>query len=179
MSTPFIWREAENFNFGTEIDVRAEVSELISNRGRWGFLRKARTQYSPDWNANRQEAGEHDPFNIETGFMYDDYWIQYRRTPTQDMIAGPGREVRAGYGIMSPQRNIFYLKQPPIDAFPDLQPTKADKIIEVTTSTETNLPVRAYDITKIWDIQQVHDYRDQNGRVEYWALLCEERAASK
>lgn len=177
MSEPFVWREEVEFD--SEIDVREEVAEIITNRGRWGFLRKARTMHSPDWNEERQEAPENDPFNIDTGFLYDDYFVQYRRQPTIDMQTGPAREARMKYGMIAPQRYIFYLKHPCIDTFPAIVPTKNDKIIEVTVSDSTHLPTRAYNIEAIYDIQQTHDYRDKNGRIEYWSLVCQQQVLSK
>lgn len=178
ISTGLAWSET-GLASSSEIDVRSEVEEILQNRGYYVFLRKARAQYSPTWEASRGESRDSDPFNHTTGHMYDDYLVLIRKVPTVEMQAGPGREVRSDLGIMGPRKYLIYMKHPPIDTSTDTLPTINDQIIEVTLDETTRLPKRAYNIERVYDIQQTHEFRDQNGRIEYWSLLVEQQVIGK
>lgn len=177
ISTTTVWSE-QGIGFPGEIDVRAEVAACLADHGHWALLRKSRTQYSPSWNHSRREARHSDEFNVGSGHMYDDFFVKIRKVPTIDMQAGPGREVRSALGLMAPRRYVVYLKHPPVDGF-DIVPTLNDQILEITLDETTQQPELAFNIERIYDIHQTHDYRDQNGRVEYWSLLVQQQVIGK
>lgn len=173
----FIWSEPTPLS--SEIDVRQQVASLISDRGHYVFLRKARTTLAPTWNKIRSEAQEDDPFNHGVGHLYDDYLIKTYQTPITDMSSGPAREALTEAGLMGPRSYTMYLTHPVLADFPSIIPTMNDQIIQVRLDEETQLPIVAFTIEKIYDIKATHEYRDKGGRIEYWAVLVQQQVIGK
>lgn len=176
MTTPFIWPEINILT--SEIDIRAQVNQCLLERGHFAFLRKSRPRRAPSYIDTRREALEDDEFNIGTGQLYDDYLLKIRKMPAASLQTSPGREIRADLGLMAPRTYVIFLGHPPIPECPDLIPSISDQIIEVSLA-EDGCPKLAYNIERIYDIQQTHDYRDQGGRIEYWSLVAVQRVLGK
>ncbi len=162
--------------FDSEIDLREELNTLIDNRGHYIVLRRITKHRCPNWRESQHE--EHTKkckWCAGTGYMYQDILVKSYNHPT---IAAEtqARESRQDIGYINYDRLKYYFKAYGSDIETGesilMWPKLADYILEVKLVDVTGLPTLAYTTIKIMDIQNVHAYRDQNGRVEYWVTIC-------
>lgn len=177
MTTPFIWSEGLSVNTDS-IDVLAEVARILEDHGHYMFLRKIRAKRAPSWDSVKRQADFNDAFNIGHGMMYDDYLVRTRQAPTLNFRVGPEQEMLSRIGFIGPSKYVFYLTHPPVSGF-DVVPTMFDQLVQVALDDTTGLPELAYRIEKVFDINQVHGYRDRKGRLEYWSVLASEQTTGK
>jgi hypothetical protein len=114
------------------------------------------------------------PYCTGTGWLYSDHLHLARRMPVTDPTVAALLERRKDVGIMGVAQYLFWF-----GADVDPGPSKRDLILEVTLDEQTGLPVQAVKVEKIWNIGQVHPFRDKFGRIEYWGCWVREGALGK
>jgi hypothetical protein len=145
-----------------EIDLRAEFEQILELRGHYVYLRRAKDRRCGCWNDEFREAKQDCEFCTGTGWAYSDHLVLARRMP----IADPGvmsamGERRSPIGLFNVDPVLFWLKY-------DKKPNIRDLILEVTLGDD-GMPTVPVNVERIWNISRAHDYRDQYGRIEYWA----------
>lgn len=148
------------------IDLRKEFDTIMRDHGAWGLLRKRLRKKAASYNTSADEAPEKPA--LLSGEHYLDYVVRYRRMTLFD--AG---EQQTSIGREGVQLVRFYLEW---DKKPDIH----DFLVEIAQS-EASMgsspqiqPVFPYQITRLWDIQEVTPMRERGGRVEFWQVFCRE-----
>lgn len=164
-----IWSEASLFT--GEIDVRDRVTDLLDARGHEVFVRKRTDQRCSCYSDKQYDEGSKYCYKCDGyGYIYRDHRYKARRRPAFGTF-GLHPKVPTEIGDIVVGDNLFYFKyNNPISS--------AYRILEVTndSSGEADPP---YQIERVHDIKYVHAYRDQSGRIEYWAALTRERVMGK
>lgn len=156
-----------------DIDLRAEITNIMHLRGHYVYLRRTQYRRCGCWNEVTRESKQDCPYCTGTGWQYKDELHLARKAPiTRPVMAAI--EVLEPIGILNAGQYIFWFTH-------ELEPgpSKRDLILEVTLDEATRMPVRAVNIEKVWNIGLVHPFRDRLGRIEYWAAWVNEGASGK
>lgn len=164
----------EGPDWAGDINLREEIAGILRLRGRYVFLRRTQYRRCGCWNEATRESNQDCPYCTGTGWQYKDELHLARLAPVTRPAVAAELEDQTPVGLIGVGDYIFWFGH---DVEPG--PSKRDLIIEVTTDEATRLPVKAYNIEKVWNIGQVHAFRDRNGRIEYWACWVKEGATGK
>jgi hypothetical protein len=157
--------------FAGEIDVRAQINTFLDNRGHSVFVRKRSNRRCSCWSA--RQFDESDPYCPRCdgyGWIYYDYLYKARRRPAFGTY-GFAPKVRSPLGDLTASDSIWYFKH-------DETIAEAYCIIEVSIDADGD-PTKPYHFERVHDVKLAHAYRDQKGRIEYWAALARERVVGK
>jgi hypothetical protein len=104
------------------------------------------------------------PYCMGEGYYWDESFIDvYKVDMTSEVGAALADKLRSP-GLISSSLVIFYTRYS--GTF-----TKNDKIIEIELDVE-GVPVSPYQRHQLFRIGNPIDFRADNGRLEYWKLLC-------
>lgn len=149
-----------------EIDLRAEIAEILENRGHWAYLRRRLQQKAPSFD---EDVGQgrplRDPLSWH-GYLYQDEPYKIRSRPTTSEARGAADDFLTDIGRLTVRHRIFYFQY-------YVKPSIHDGIIEVKLNEDGSIWQPPH-IEKIFDIQLTMPFRDQGGRIEYWSVLAEE-----
>jgi hypothetical protein len=164
----------EGDSLAADIDLRAQIVELLQNRGHYVFHRKAKDRRCGCFNDVIREAKIDCPYCTGTGWLYADQKRKARKMPITDPVVAALLERSTAIGKVAISQFVFFLEHDP-----DWAPSLRDLILEVTLNEETGEPVKPYNIETTWDIGQVYDARDKHGRVEFWTVWVRRGALGK
>ena len=154
------------------IDIREEIGEVLQNRGHNVFVRRADDRRCGCWNEVTRESQIDCPHCTGTGWLYSDFLYKARKMSLTDPVVGALLQRRRAIGLTGVPQFIFWLEK-------DAKPSIRDQILEVTLDEDTGLPIRAYNIETIWNIGLIQDFRDKNGRIEFWGCWVRKGALGK
>ena len=157
--------------FEGEVDVRTELTNILNLRGHPVFVRKKGTRRCSCYSDSQfDEPNPYCPRCDHYGWVYLDYKYLARRRPAFGTY-GFAPKVRSSFGDLTAADNLWYFRwdNPIAEAF---------RIIEVTIDSDGEA-VKPYHFERIHDVKLAHAYRDQKGRIEYWAALARERVLGK
>jgi hypothetical protein len=164
--------------FDSDISLRYELKELLAGRGHKVIFRKVTDRICPNYDPSLRE--EHDsncPYCMGTKHMYQDYMVLARYRMAVDVEA-QARERRQEIGYTGQGKFVYYLeaifKSPHTGVSDLLKPTRADYILEIELDDDGR-PIRAIRTKRMLNIQFVQELRDNNGRIEFYAVHCAER----
>lgn len=154
------------------IDLRNEMTDMLNRHGHKVFLRRASDQRCPSWREDRREPHPESCPYCWNGWMYQDELVLTYRRPALGLVAeGLVDTIRAPFGQITARQTIFYFTH-------DVAPSVRDAIIYVTLDG-TQEPIQPFNIERIWQIEMTEDFRDRLGRIEYWAVMAEQRSIGK
>jgi len=165
----FPWNEVGLFT--GEVDLRTEMDNLLDLRGHEVFVRK-RTDQRCFCYARRQydEGNKFCSYCDGYGYYYYDYRYKTRRRPAFGTF-GFHPKASTPIGDLMSGDNLFYFKH-------DNPVLEAYRIMEVYVNADGEAEA-PYTIERVHDVKLTHAYRDQNGRIEYWAALAREVSLGK
>ena len=164
----------EGNSLSGDIDLREEMEKIMERRGHYVYLRRATDRRCACWNETTREADSTCQYCTGTGWYYEDTKYLSRKMPLTDPVVAALLENRSPVGLIGSAQFIFWFGHEV-----DPAPGRRDSILEVNLSEETGLPIKAIDIEAAWDIGQIQGYRDQYGRIEFWACWVKEKALGK
>lgn len=165
----FPWNEVTLF--ASEIDVRNQIATLLNRRGHSVFVRKRTEKRCSCWTGKQYDESNYFCSRCDGyGWIYMDYEYKSRRRPAFGTY-GFAPKVTAAFGDIEAGDSIFYFKHS--DTI-----SEAYKILEVTIDSK-GAAEKPYRIERVHDVKLAHAYRDQYGRIEYWAALTREHGAGK
>lgn len=155
--------------FDSEVNLREEVADFIRNRGHKVVLRRATSHRCPNYDpASQEEHSKTCQYCMGTTYMYQDYVTSTYCRPAVDVEA-QAKERRIDIGYLGQGKRMYYFTH-------NVYPKLVDYILEVQLEDEHfGDPVKTYQVLKIFDVQVVHPYRDNGGRIMYWSAQCAER----
>lgn len=161
--TPHDLRSVSRDSF--EMDV--ELREFLNTHGRYAFLRQATPQLSSTKDDDTGESDIEDPATSSLGYRYVDRKIlTYRWAPTQP-TGGAYRLNTTNFGAISVDESVFY-----VDTLNScIHPSVHDQIVECITDRKGYL-VQPYKIQRLWQVNEVIDYRELGGNIAYYAMRC-------
>lgn len=162
----------EGDSLGAEIDLRQEIATILENRGHYVYLRRATDRRCSCF--QNGEAQIDCPYCTGTGWYYEDTLYKARKMPLTDPVVAALLEQRSPIGLIGSAQFVFWFGHEV-----DPAPSRRDSILEVRLNETTGLPIRAVDIEARWEIGQIQGYRDQGGRIEFWACWVREGALGK
>jgi len=151
---------------GEGIDLRIEMHNILygsSNpytlpKGHWIIYRRYNRSVKSANYSNRTHEGIGGP-----GYTYSDELIRVRRVPT-DKSGLPLIETKAGFEIGD--KYIYYMEYTVV-------PKIGDHIFELNLADHTNTPSAPFSMKDKYIIKRVHDYRLENGNVQYFVVSCD------
>ena len=151
------------------IDLRKYFKELRDNVGfKWIALRSVDLT-KPCTECERKMPDNYDqPYAgckrcIGIGYLYVDKLIKgYRYQNT------PGMDVSENVGLINVQSQIYLLQH-------DSQPKPVDWILELQLNEKTLIPVQPFKIVSAFKINDSTPLRGDDGRIEFWRCVCEEK----
>lgn len=152
------------------IDLRNEFDAIMRDHGTWGLLRKrtGNRKKAASYNPTTAEAAPGERAVLQSGESFIDYLVRYRRMGLFDVP-----EAASSVGREGPALVRFYVQW-------HMRPDPHDFIAEIAQDESSRQrsfqiqPVAPFQITKLWDIQEVTPMRERGGRVEFWQVLCRE-----
>ena len=153
------------------IDLRLEMDKILMDHGHLVYLRRAMSRRCGCYNEVTKESVQTCPQCTGTGWLYQDELHLTRRMPITDPVVAALMEQRSPVGLVGVDQSVFWFKY-------DVNPGIRDVILEITLGDDgqPTLPVQ---IEAIWNIGQLYDARDRNGRVEFWACWVRRGAMGK
>lgn len=152
------------------INLRDEIEYMLTNHGYYIFLRRKKDQHCPNYDFTKRQCVKRAcPHCNGTGFMYGDLKYKTYKIPGVNMEAGPRQEIWMPLGLIGPHRQVFFFEY-------DVNPILTDQILEVKLGDDGE-PILAYTITRVYNIQYTHAFRERGGRIEYWAAVANEQIA--
>lgn len=165
----FMWMAYDEAH--TSIDLRAEFAEIMENHGHWVFLRRRLSVRAHTYDDTVNEAyPRNDPYSWK-GHLYQDEPYLTRSRPTTSEARGAVDQFLTAFGDLTVRHLIFYFAH-------DVRPSVLDGVVYCTLGDDGNFQ-RPYNIERFYDIQATYPFRDKKGRVEYWAVLAEQRSLGK
>ena len=157
----------------SSIDVRLCFVQMMSMRGHYVFLRRAKVdQGCADIDPDFMEPDLEDPSCTQYGYPYEDIKIKV----TSRLLSERGLQTDESLtklGYVGAHFRAYYLDH-------TQNPRSIDSIVEATKDTNGIITL-PYNIESIWDIQgEPKEYRDQkNGRIEYYIAFTKKRQLGK
>lgn len=168
-SAPYPWDEVGLFT--GEVNVRTQVTNMLETRGHAVFVRKRTSRRCSCYRREQyDEPSKTCPYCDGYGWYYQDYEYKTRRRPAFGTFGFNPKANTMLADIMSGDC-VFYFKW-------DNPITEAYRILEVTIDADGDAEL-PYQIERVHDIKLSHPYRDQYGRIEYWAALTREKVFGK
>ncbi len=158
------WLNNDLFSTGLPdgVDLRSEIRTILYGSavknplGHWVIVRNFdRTNTSEYWNKYSKEGvgGPAHP--------YTDVLLRTRRIPAPRNDT----EFNAKVGNIFSDQFVYYFEY-------NTTVQLADQIYELDVADHTNTPT-SYNFTEKYDIRRVHPYRENNGNVQYYAVISE------
>jgi len=144
------------------MNLRLEFEKFLKNNGHWLSLRKMilnpRDQNVID---SSSEGDSRMPDTTTSGHTYTDNLTLARRASF-----GLKDELTSPLGVASPTSFVFYLRH-------SMNPTTLDWIVELELSPTTREPVKPFKAISYYNVKDVHEMREDNGKIVYYKCLCE------
>ena len=155
------------------IDLREELSELVSEYGHWIVLRQAIpgrkcSCVNPVTAESRTDCN----LCLGSGRAYIDKFVRGRKSRDVGIMQNIGSESRAWIGFQTSPDYVFYIEY-------TTRPTQEDYVLEVKLDIEDQEPAVPVVVTNIYDISDVREMRSDQGRVEFYAVTAERQSWSE
>jgi len=155
--------------FEGSIDLKQELSDLLKSEGRQMFLRQKRgTQRCACWNDLTKEGDRECPRCSGFGWPYVDKKIWARIEVATQPTSGAYRNPPGAPGFSFVDEYVVYFEQ---TSQTNVNASVNDWIVECKTKTDGTL-WPPYKIERVWDVNEVIDYRENKGQFSFYALRC-------
>lgn len=158
--------------FWQEPSMKEEIRDLLSEYGREAFLRQKTDQRCDCWDEVKKESDPECPSCSNTGWVYLDYKVVVYKLPITQSRSGAYRRRDASPGILHTEEASFYMSED------NIHPSIHDWIVECRTKDDGTLDP-PYDIQRIWEVNEVIDYRDNKGNLAFYEVRVKKLATGK
>lgn len=144
------------------MDLRLEFEKMIKKNGHWVSLRKVvLNPRNQNIVGSSAEADSRMLNTTTSGHTYTDNLTLSRKS-----AHGLKDELSTPLGVATPASFTFYLRH-------SLDPTTLDWIIELELDPATREPVKPFKAINYYNIKDVHEMREHDGKIIYYRCLCE------
>ena len=144
------------------MNLRLEFEKMIKGNGHWVSLRKVilnpRDQNVVDSSA---ESDSRLPNTTTSGHTYTDNITLCRKTGY-----GLKDELTTPLGVATPGSFTFYFRH-------SLDPITLDWVVELELDPTTREPIKPFKAINYYNIKDVHEMREYDGKIIYYRCLCE------
>jgi len=167
-------------SYRTEIDMRQELANTLDGKhpeiakSQTGLIRKARLNSNGgfiecgcvDTLTREPDKDRFCPSCFSDGKLWNEYLITYYRVSGNSGVNSATLNSSFAPGIVNVGLVIFYIKY-------NAAITRFDKLVILNTDTEGN-PITPYIRKTVYKIEQVWDFRADNGKLEYFKVFTHE-----
>lgn len=164
-----VWEGIEGLE---EISVKDEVRSLMARHGREAYLRKRTDQKCRCLDPITEEADVDCPTCSGLGFVYLDHKIRTFKHIITRQVSGSYRKDVAPFGVIGVDEAVMYVETTGIN------PSIHDWVVEVITDSlgKVDYPAK---IERVYDVNDVVDWRENYGQRAFWGLRCRSVALGK